>query len=245
MATKRDETPATVEATLREENSALRAQNDLILDSLVEMQERVKSLETQASTAPSTAGADDQQAALDAELAALTEEFKDYPAIQVFERRAIIGMDAASDIRLAGDLDVLADPTGDRCRWKLRWFNVGVEGRASRATAEGYVKVGWTELSDQDSIAAGDRTKPFVCKGERGQEMLYKIPRKLYDYKKRRDAARQQGLLTSESRLRDSVANRVATKASSVGDNASQAGDFAHAGLTMTVTEQPRERVTL
>lgn len=228
---------------LREENAALKAQNELVLDAVIELQEQMKTL--QAGSTALAASETDEQDKLDAELEALLEEHKDYPAIQVFTQRVLIGVDANTAIRLAGDRSALEDPGGESCAWKLRWFNFAIEGRAQRASSEGYIKVLWDELADQDSVAAGDRTKPYVCKGERGQDVLCKMPMKLYAYKKKRDAARSQGLLTSESKLRDHVADGVASRAGRIGDNGSQAGDFAHAGMSMTITPQPTERVTL
>lgn len=247
MATKKPDDPTTepVPASLADENAALRAQNDTVLDALIELQEQVKALQAnQGAVAANLPAASDEQAKLDAEHVELMAEFADYPAIQQFERRAIVGVDANLAIRLVGDPDVLADPVGDACYWKLRWFNFSVEGRAQRAAGEGYIKVDWADLAEQDAVTTGDRTKPYVCKGDKGEEVLCKIPRKLYEYKKRRDAARLSGLLTSESQLRDLVSNGVARREGATGGNADQAGTFAHTGISMTITRGPTERVT-
>ena len=232
-------------ARLQEENASLRSQNDQVLDALIDLQESVKQLKAGQASAPAAVADNTEEARLDAELDALKEEFADYPAINIFERRAMVGVNANTAIRLKGDPDVVVDPQGERCYWHLRWFNFAIEGRAQRAGDEGYLKVAWDDLADQDSVTTGDRTKSYVCKGERGTEVLCKIPRKLYDYKKRRDAARQQGLLTSESRMRDHVANGVAAMAGRSGDNADQAGTFAQRGIEMTIKPGEKETVTL
>lgn len=242
MAKKTDETQADPDV-LRDENQTLRLQNDLVLDALAEMQEKIAALEAGRSDTPAPTAADDEETKLDAELASLKEEFKDYAAIEVFERRALSGVDANLAIRLKGDPDIVADPHGVRCYWKLRWFNFAIEGRAQRASAEGYIKVNWDDLADSDSVTTGDRTKPYVCKGERGTEVLCKIPLKLYTYKKKRDSARNAGLLTSESKLRDHIANSVGSLASKEGGNADQAASFTHGQISMTITKGERETV--
>jgi hypothetical protein len=66
---------------------------------------------------------------------------------------------------------------------------------------------------------------------------------KLYAYKQKRDAARRNGQLQSESWTRDHVANNVARMAGAAGDNASQAGDFAHQQIQMTITPGKKETI--
>lgn len=221
-----------------------RAEFDQLLDGMLSMQDELTALKSaQVGKAAEVVDQVDETAKFDAELDALKDEFKDYPLIEVFERRALVGLDANLDIRLRGDLPVTVDPDGSRCHWKLRWFNFGKEGRAQQATAEGYDKVRWDELDDQESIAASARVDAFVRKGNRGEEVLCKIPRKLYDYKKRRDAARHAGLLTSESQLKDYQANTVASMVGARGGNADQAGSFVK-GLSVTITPGKTERFT-
>lgn len=228
-----------------DENAALRAQNDQMLDLLVEMREELDALKAVQQGQPIATPASSEQGKLDAELADLMEEFKDYPQIQVFEQRVLTGIDASVDIRLAGDVPSQADPGGETCHWKLRWFNFGKEGRAVQAGAEGYVKVLWTELGDADMVSTGTRLDEFVRKGQHGTEVLHKIPMKLFLYKKRRDAARIKGLLTSETKLREHVANSVAGLAGRSGDNADQAGSTVHDRFSVTITPGPRETITL
>lgn len=221
-----------------------RGQFEELLDGMLTMQDELAALKS-AQTGKAAVVVDqvDQTAEFDAELAALKKEFGDYPLIEVFERRALVGLDANLDIRLKGDLSVLEDPHGDHCRWKLRWFNFGKEGRAQQAAAEGYDKVRWDELADADAITGGARQDAFVRKGDRGLEVLHKMPRKLYEYKKRRDAARVGGLLTSESKLQDHQANQVAAMVGARGGNADQAGTFIKR-MSVTISPGKTERFT-
>lgn len=235
---KADETAPAVDET-----AALRAQNDQMLDMLAELQAKVETLTEAQAAQPAPAFT--ESAKLDTELDSLLEEFKDFPQIDVFKQRVLIGADANLSIRLAGDLLATEDPTGERCHWKLRWFNFAKEGRAQQAAAEGYEKVRWTDLQDPEMVSTGVRTDEWVRKGDRGMEVLMRLPLKLYHYKKRRDAAKLQGLLTSESRVRDHVANNVSSMAGRAGDNASQAGDFIHDKTFVTVTQGEKETITL
>lgn len=223
--------------------AALRAQNDQMLEMLVEMQAKVEALTAAKDATPEPAFG--EGAKLDAELGELLSEFKDYPQIAVFNQRVLVGADANLSIRLKDDASVTDDPQGKHLYWKLRWFNFAKEGRSHQAGAEGYEKVKWSDLQDSEMVTTGVRTDEYVRKGERGLEVLHRIPLKLYDYKKKRDAAKLKGLLSSESQVRDHVANGVASLAGKGGDNASQAGDFIHGKTHVTIEQGPTERVTL
>lgn len=240
MAKKKAEAPANPG-----DETALRTQLDQVLDLLIEQQDQIAALKSaQVGPAAVTVEKGDKTAELNAELDGLLDEFKDYPLINVFERRALVGVDANTDIRLKGEVPLIEDPGGAQRYWKLRWFNCAKEGRAQQMVAEGYDKVAWEDLQDQESVATGARIDAYVRRGERGQEVLGKIPFKLYVYKKKRDAARQAGLLASESGVRHHVAERVASMVGSQGGNADQAGSFVHGGINVTLTQCPTETVT-
>lgn len=236
--------------TLREAQAAQAKHQDEMIDMLVEMREQMDALK--AGHAAPVAVADPlaaAQAALDREKEALLEEFKDLPNIDVIEHRITHGSDAPSAIRLKAapggipEPTVQEDPHGETCHWKLRWFNFAIPGRAERFASEGYQKVMKEELQDPDSIpnmAEG----PQVKKGERGLEVLGKIPRKIYEFKKKRDAIRQGRLMTSESGLRDHLSNRVASMAGMTGGNADQAGSTVHGKFNLKITQGETERVT-
>lgn len=226
------------------DDTARHAREEQMLDMMVEMQAKIDAL-TEAQAAAPAAPDFTEGAKLDAELADALEEFKDYPRIEVFRQRMLVGADANMSIRLKGDMSVTDDPHGDQLYWKLRWFNFAKEGRAYQADAEGYMKVKWDDLQDSDMVTTGVRTDEYVRKGDRGLEVLMRLPLKLYEMKKRRDAARLQGLLSSESGVRDHVANNVSILAGKDGENASQAGDFIHDKTHVTIERGPTERVTL
>lgn len=228
------------------ENDALRKQNDQVIDMLVEMQAKLDALEAKQGTAPAAKADTSEQAKYDAELQGLMEEFKDYPAIKVFERRVLTGVDASVDIRLKGDKSTIEDPSGDKCKWKLRWFNFDKPGQSSKAEDGGWMRVLWEDVADQGSIHAAVRMDAHVRRGDKGLEVLHKIPLPLYSHKKRREAAVMSGKLSSESSLRDYLANGVANLAGKAGDNADQAGTAVSSpNFTVSITPGPRETVTL
>lgn len=247
----KDKTDVDVAALIAENESlktaqaAQQAQNDTVLDALIDLQENIKRLEA-GQSASKAVEQFDAESELDAELAALKQEFADYPAIDMLERRALVGSEANTELRLTDEPGLLEDPRGLHRRWKLRWFNFGIEGRATKAGQEGYVKVTWEELRDGDGLATSAKLDSFVRQGDKGLEVLHKIPVKLFDYKKRRDAARRGGLLTSEAQLRDHLSNSVAAMAGRAGDNADQAGSLLHdqKRFSMSITKGEVERFT-
>jgi hypothetical protein len=227
--------------------AALRGQLNQALDLLIAQQDELALLKSaQRGSAATVVQQGATAEKFDAELAALKAEFADYPLIEMFERRALIGADANTDIRLLGEPGLYEDPLGETRYWHLRWFNFMKEGRAQVAISEGYLKVKWDELQDQEIVAASVRIDEFVRTGDRGLVTLYKMPRKLYEYKKRRDAARLAGKLGSEKAIRDLVANAVATRVGREegGTRADQAGSWVAQNVTMTLTPGATERFT-
>lgn len=232
---------------LQAENAALRAQQDQTLDLLVEMREELDKLKAGGIAAPPVIGGKSKaEQELDDELAVLKDEFKDFPGIEVLEQRILVGEEVNDDIRLKDEPSILEDPHGKHRKWKVRKFNFGIEGRAARATAEGYIKVRRDELQNTEALPTLSQQDEYARLGERGLEVLCKMPLKLYEHKKKRDMMRRQGLLTSASGLRSHTANRVAEMAAASGMNADQAGSFiAGKTFTMEVTEGEKETVTL
>lgn len=229
------------------EADAQRAQNAYLLSKVIELEERLIVAEGVAPATTAHARTEDEKllAELESERARLVAKFKDYPAIQALSTRFAVGEDASTDIRLIGDPSPQDDPLGTKSTWHLRWFDLGREGRAQQMASHGYVRVQWEELQNQESVI-GDRTQPFVRRGDRGHEILAKIPKELYAFKQRQDAARRRGVYQSESKLVDHMAERTAKRAGAVGDNADQAGQFiADNKQFVTITEAPSERVTL
>lgn len=228
-----------------DELAVLKGQLEQLLDLHVEQRAELDALKAaQTGTAAIAVAQNTVAAKMDAELEGLVDEFKDYPLIEMFERRTLVGIDANTDIRLKGEVPLTEDPRGQNRIFKLRWFNFAKEGRAQQAAAEGYLKVKWDELQDREAVvgATTNTTDEFVRKGERGLEVLHKMPLKLYDYKKRRDAARQSGKLESVSAMRDHMANSVAGMVG--GNSGSRAGDFIAKQMSVELTPGPTERFT-
>lgn len=245
--TKKDDDP-TDDAPTVEEAPAAQAQHareEQLLDMVSDLMNKVEALEA-AQTGPSAVVVkqNDQQKKFDDELDALKAEFADYPAIEMFERRVVLGVDADDGIRLKDEPSVVEDPYGQRRKWKLRWFNHGKPGRAYQAAQEGYEQVALADLRDPGVLSVEDAKDRYVRRGERGQEALYRIPLKMFDYKKRRDAARRQGQLQSESWLRGHMANATAVSAEKSGGSADQAGTFIDKNLNLEITRGQPERVT-
>lgn len=65
----------------------------------------------------------------------------------------------------------------------IRWINLANNGRYQRARyEEGWVPVGRVELQDEREIyGVSFTTEGWVCRGERQQEMLMKIPQAIYN----------------------------------------------------------------
>lgn len=256
MAKQKDETqgqePAagqTPEA-LKAELEASRQQRDQMLDMMIELRAELDAVKAQRVEAVAAVQTPEDRDA--AEWEALKAEFADVPNIEVLERRIVVGREADPGIRLKFDAGganreptVAEDPTGDRCYWKLRWFNFEINGRADRFMREGYVKVLIEELQDPESIPGMVNTDGYVRQGARGLEVLGKIPRKLFDFKKKRDRQRTSDMLNSTSKLRNHLANGVAGMAGKSGMNADQAGTTVDKSFTMSITPQERERVTM
>jgi hypothetical protein len=226
---------------LKTQQQASDARQEQMIDMLADLQAKIDAIPT-APVAASVARRSKVEEELDAEYKTLMAdpEFRGLPNIQVLERRALHGTDANMDVRLKGDAPYEVDPRGERCFWKLRWFNFGKDGRSTEAAARGYEKVEWDDLQDAEAVATGLRTDKYVRRGDRGLEVLHKIPQKYYNHVKKREAARTAGLLTSETALRDRMANGAAHLAGQSGGNADQAGTFV-AGKGFQVTIKPED----
>jgi hypothetical protein len=131
-------------------------------------------------------------AAPKAKPSSLLEKFKDFEGIKVAERRLSQPDQPGSlPIRLKDEPSQLEDPQGLKRIWYLRWVNGGQEGRYAQITdGMGYVPVRVSELQNRDAITGifrdKDDTDPIVRRGDRGQEVLVKMPLELYNEIKRR-----------------------------------------------------------
>src|SRR5579862_321790 len=130
----------------------------------------------------------------------LRERFKDFPQLAILERRLMDPRDPGSLPLLLKDEPtphcantdhwfkhteaiIRGRKTCPTCHlpfrtWYLRWITAGEEGRWSTMRAKGYVPVEVSELPDQDIVASLHRSDrdTFVRSGDRGQDILSKIP---------------------------------------------------------------------
>jgi hypothetical protein len=181
------------------------------------------------TTTPAPAGTD----------AALLAKYKDFPGIKVLERR----MDAPDlpgtlPIRLTDEPAYVQDPHGKKRRWYVRWINC-VDGRYSQVTdAMGYVPVRVEELQNRESvIGLSDAKDGIVRRGDRGQEVLVKMPLEVYT----RIKARQQELRTKRSRNAKAVREDLANIAGA--QLGSHAGDMVHDEFSVEVKRGRRTTI--
>jgi hypothetical protein len=156
---------------------------------------------------------------------ALLAEFADFPGIDIIERRLENpDLPGSLPIRLKDEPSESQDPHGKKRRWYLRWINAGIPSRFHTITqGRGYVPVVWDELVSRDDIAdrfEGAGTQ--VRRGDRGQEVLVKMPMPLYLAVKRREREKALERLRSSKSIKDDVAQAAASE---YGD---EAGSFAY-----------------
>lgn len=174
--------------------------------------------------------------------ATLRERFKNFPTLDILERRL-------ADPRDPGSLPILLkDEPTPHCAntdhwykhtdsvvrgrktcpschlpfrlWYLRWVTAGEEGRWSTMRAKGYIPVETSELSDHDSIASLHRSDhdTFVRRGDRGQDILAKIPLAFFLEIQRRELAMRKTGQTARKTV-SALANEAGkTMGSEAGD---------------------------
>lgn len=172
--------------------------------------------------------------------ASILDKYKDFPGIKVLERRfEHPDLPGSLPIRLKDEPDFAADPDGSRRLWYVRWINGGIDGRFAQATdALGYVPVRLDELQNPQAIAGlHSATDGLVRRGDRGVEVLVKMPLELYNEVKRRQQARRERRAKNATLVKQDLAESAGR---SLGD---EAGETIHAGLQ--VTAYHRRKTTL
>ena len=196
--------------------------------------------------------------------ASILERFKDYPTINIISRRfthpgdpgtvPILLHDESPDACTNTDHQWrlkpgaaschIRNPNGSVCgkpvrRWYVRFANTAEQGRWSELRALGYLGVPISELLDQQDVADMIKgpTDDFVRRGDRGQDVLVKIPLEIYTAIDR--IARQQRAvrMVSPKRLREDLANIAGEE---LGD---EAGQTVHDEIQ--VESLKRQRTTL
>jgi hypothetical protein len=172
---------------------------------------------------------------------AIAERFKDFPNIDVLSRRF-------NDPNEPGSLPILLkDEPAHACvnsehmnrlkpgavtchlckqparKWYVRWFNLGMEGRNAQMRSKGYIGVEVKELRDSGDVADlySDRSDKdtLVRRGDRGQELLAKIPLEAYNYIKGRQRDAWNARAMSGKRLKQDLAEAAGAE---LGDEAGQ-----------------------
>lgn len=191
---------------------------------------------------------------------AIAERFKDFPNIDVLTRRFL-------DPRDPGSLPILlTDEPADACvnsdhmnrlkpgatvcgvckqparKWFVYWFNLGKEGRNAQMRSKGYVVVEVKELRDSGDVAdlysdRSDKDKT-VRRGDRGQEVLAKIPLEAYNYIKGKQREAWNARAMSGTKLKQDLAEAAGAE---LGDEAGQT--ISDGGIR--VEKMTRTRTTL
>jgi hypothetical protein len=126
--------------------------------------------------------AEAEQANRDVSPQALMKKFAEFEGIEVAERR-LANPDIWHSVaqRLVDEPPFAEDPHGYRALWALRWINTSTPNRYSHVIGNlGYVPVKWDELRDADKLAGACRDSEFVRRGDKGVELLVKMPRELF-----------------------------------------------------------------
>lgn len=190
--------------------------------------------------------------------AAIAERFKDFPNIEVLTRRFSDPSDPGSlPILLKDDPDGACvnsehmnrlKPGATKCHicknparlWYVRWANFGMEGRAAQIRAKGYAGVEIKELKDTDDVADLFRSDKdtLVRRGDRGQEILVKVPLEAYNYIKGKQRESWNARAMSGKQVTADLAEAAGAE---LGD---EAGQSIHDGA-ITVEKLTRTRSTL
>lgn len=189
---------------------------------------------------------------------AIAERFKDFPNIDVLTRRFDNPNDPGSlPILLKGespDCCVNSDhmnklrPGATKCHlckrparlFYVRWANFGMEGRAGQIRAKGYVAVEIKELRETDDVADLFRSEKdtLVRRGDRGQEILVKMPLEAYTYIKSRQREAWNARAMSGKQIKKDLAEAAGAE---LGD---EAGQTIHDG-GIQIEKMTRTRTTL
>lgn len=196
--------------------------------------------------------------------AVLLERFKGYPAIDVLERRMldpndpgslpILLSDESPDACVNSDHQFRMKEAATTChlckkptrKWMVRWVNTGIEGRWGQIKSKGYIRVEVDELKDSNDVSDLVRQKEdggamsgkvFVRRGDRGGEILCKMPLEVYNYLKRAQRESLKTRSNSKKALREDLAESAGA---ALGD---EAGQTIHDGgisiESMTRTRRP------
>jgi hypothetical protein len=142
--------------------------------------------------------------------AAMREAFKDLDAIEILDRRLTNPeADQVLPIRLKDEPTEAQDPHSTKRRWYLRWLNTSIPNRFHTAKAgKGYTPVTWDELQDRECVSNPFQGSDQVRRGDRGVEVLCKIPMVYYLAIKQKEREKRDRAMTPRA-LRDAVAREA------------------------------------
>jgi hypothetical protein len=170
----------------------------------------------------------------------LLAKYKNFPGIKVLSRRLENpDLPGSLPIRLKDEPDYLRDPQGKKRIWYLRWINAAENGRWATVTdAMGYVPVQRDELQNAEAITGLSESKDgIVRRGDKGQEVLVKMPLELYTAIKARQQEQRKRRARNVKAVREDIAQAAGM---SLG---SQAGDFIHDDLSVEVKRTGRSTI--
>jgi hypothetical protein len=156
---------------------------------------------------------------------ALLERYKDFPSIDVISRRFNNPNDPGSLPILLKDEDAACCTNTDHQRrlrpnatvchlcdrparkWYVRYFNLASEGRNAQMRSKGYQTVRIAELMDADDIGDlyTEKKDGVVRRGDRGQEVLGKMPLPLFLEIKRRQEDERMARAISAKAIRSDL----------------------------------------
>lgn len=191
----------------------------------------------------------------------LRARFKGLPNFDVISRRLldpndpgslpILLKDEAPRACINTDHQRVLRPGATKCHlckqpariWHVHYCNSDIPGRWSTMKAKGYLPVLVSELADQEDVAdlhkqQEDSGQMYVRRGDRGREILMKIPLEIYTHVKTAQADRVRASMKNTKALRAELAERAGAE---LGD---EAGEYIHRG-GVQVESMTRERTTL
>lgn len=136
---------------------------------------------------------------------ALRAQLGDYPAVDVLERRLLNPFGIPSEpIRLQNQPYPM----------ELRWINKGIPNRYHEVTRYGgYVPVKASELADRNEVSdLVESPDGFVTRGERGEEVLMKMPKAAYDAIQKKRAEIETRNLRDSHRVKRNLVEAAASQ---------------------------------
>jgi len=132
-------------------------------------------------------------------------------SVEVYERRLLGLLDAGSEA-------IALNVPGD---WHLRWVNSDLAGRWAHVVHTlKYVPVKTSELADPRAMAGFVATpEGYVARGDRGREVLVRMPRAWFEKIKRAEAEARTRRTQDGQKLRDELSQAVAGR---YGDEAAE-----------------------